>query len=109
MEVKLEEYVYGGCTDEERNAVRCYIMADFYNAFDVIEMMRDRAYEELSPSRMRMPESADLKNMIVQADACMFERESIVLPSFKCSIPSHSEPQRPRSILALLNNYLAKD
>lgn len=110
MEVKLEEYVYGGCTIEERDAVRGYIMEDFYNAFDVIEMMRDRAYEELAP---RTVVSGSVCDDYTMFDECDFDfavkAETIPMPSVSCSRSCQMEPPQPRSLLAMLNNYLAKE
>jgi len=113
MEVKLEEYVYGGCTIEERNAVRGYIMEDFYNAFDVIEMMRDRAYEELAPRTHHVKKHSGFEVSNMDYDIC---EDTYIMPSITPSI-SHGasfsytamNKSKPKSIIEALNLYLAKE
>jgi len=112
MEVKLEEYVYGGCTVEERQAVREYIIEDFYNAFGIIEMMRNRAHDELAPSCDGVTDSIAICSVMANKNLfneCMFDETPLVMPSLKCFIPVDLEPQQPKSLLAMLNSYLSKD
>lgn len=109
MSVELEKYVNGVCTEEERNAVRAYIMEDFYNAFDVIEMMRDKAHDELAPLTMRKMVVSSCHDKLLSEDTDIFDTSAMPCIESAIYINTYNESEEPMSILDMLNNYLAKD
>lgn len=75
MEQLLNKYVYLQCTKEEELYVHTYIETDFSRCFEVIRLMKIRAYNELYPSSLR------------EIEPCYQERKIRPIPASPEALP----------------------